>query len=269
LKQGFTVMSERSSKLKTRLRQGETTLGGWITVASPMIAEIMAGAGFDWVMIDTEHGGFSNEGLQTCLVAFNGSPSVPMVRVAWNDAVLIKQVLDMGADGILVPMVSSPAEARAAVAACKYPPEGTRGFGPRRASDYGRKTDAYVAQANESVIVIVQIEHINGVAQIDEILDTPGIDVACLGPTDLSGSAGVLRQFQHPTVVDGMTRVINAARARQMPASIGITFGDEDMQKWYSAGANFIFVGDDVTMLASHAGNRLATMRKMVSGKAG
>ena len=130
-------------------------------------------------MIDTEHGGFSNEGLQFCLVAFNGSPAVPMVRVAWNDAVLIKQVLDMGADGILVPMVSSPAEARAAVSACKYPPEGTRGFGPRRASDSGRKPDAYVAQANESVILIVQIEHINGVAQIDEILDTPGIDVVC------------------------------------------------------------------------------------------
>ena len=82
---GIRSMSERSSKLKTRLRQGETTFGGWITVANPMIAEIMAGAGFDWVLIDTEHGGFSNEGLQTCLVAFNGSPTVPMVRVGWND----------------------------------------------------------------------------------------------------------------------------------------------------------------------------------------
>ena len=262
-------MSERSSKLKTRLRQGETTFGGWLTVPHPMIAEIMAGAGFDWVMIDTEHGGFSNEGLQTCLVAFNGSPTVPMVRVAWNDAVLIKQVLDMGADGILVPMVSSPSEARAAVSACKYPPEGTRGFGPRRASDYGRKTDAYVAQANSSVVVILQIEHVNGVAQIEEILDTPGIDVVCLGPTDLSGSAGVLRQFQHPIVVDGMTRVIQAARARQMPASIGITFPENEMHKWHSVGANFIFCGDDTSMLASHVDKTLASMRQRISGKAG
>lgn len=260
-------MSERSMKLKQRLRGGETTFGGWITVANPMVAEIMAGAGFDWVFIDTEHGGFSNEGLQTCLVAFNGSPTVPMVRVAWNDAVLIKQVLDMGAEGILIPMVSSPAEARAAVSACKYPPEGTRGFGPRRASDYGRNTDAYVTQANESVIVTVQIEHVNGVAQIDEILDTPGIDVACLGPTDLSGSAGVLRQFDHPVVVGGMTKVINAARARQMPASIGITFDDKQMQRWYSAGANFIFCGDDVTLLATAAGRVLANMRQMASGR--
>jgi 2-keto-3-deoxy-L-rhamnonate aldolase RhmA len=259
-------MSERSSKLKQRLRAGETTFGAWITVPHPMIAEIMAGAGFDWVLIDTEHGGFSNEGLQTCLVAFNGSPSVPMVRVAWNDAVLIKQVLDMGADGILVPMVSSPAEARAAVAACKYPPEGSRGFGPRRASDYGRKTDAYVAQANASVIVILQIEHVNGVAQIDGILDVPGIDVICLGPTDLSGSAGVLRQFQHPVVVDGMTTVIKAARERQMPASIGITFPEKEMHKWYEVGANFIFCGDDVTMLASHVGKTLESMRQTIAG---
>ena len=259
-------MSERSSRLKSRLRLGETTYGGWLTVANPMIAEIMAGAGFDWVLIDTEHGGFSNEGLQTCLIAFNGSPTVPMVRVAWNDAVLIKQALDMGADGILIPMVSSAAEARAAVSACKYPPQGTRGFGPRRASDYGRNTDAYVAQANDSVIVIVQIEHVNGVADIDGILDTPGVDVACLGPTDLSGSAGVLRQFQHPTVVDGMTRVIQAARARQMPASIGITFADAEMKKWYGMGANFIFCCDDVSLLAVQAARSLANMRQLTSG---
>ena len=261
-------MSDRSMKLKNRLRGGQTTFGAWITIANPMVAEIMAGAGFDWILIDTEHGGFSNEGLQTCLVAFNGSPTVPMVRVAWNDAVLIKQALDMGAEGILIPMVSSVAEARAAVSACKYPPEGTRGFGPRRASDYGRNIDAYVAQANDSVIVIVQIEHVNGVAQIDRILDTPGIDVACLGPTDLSGSAGVLRQFQHPTVVDGMTAVIKAAKARQMSASIGITFSDNEMHKWYTLGANFIFCCDDVTLLASHASKTLANIRRIMSEKA-
>ena len=171
---GKFVMSVRSLDLKKRLRAGETTFGGWLTVANPVIAEIMAGTGFDWVVIDTEHGGFGNEGLMTNLIAFNGSPTVPIVRVPWNDAVRIKQILDMGADGVLVPMVNSPAEARAAVSACKYPSEGTRGFGPRRASDYGRKIDEYVAQANDGVVVILQIEHVDAVAQIDAILDTPG-----------------------------------------------------------------------------------------------
>ena len=261
-------MSERSMKLKHRLRGGETTFGAWLTVANPMVAEIMAGRrlrlGFHrhraWRL-------FSNEGFQTCLMAFNGSPTVPMTRVAWNDHVLIKQALDMGAEGILIPMVSSAAEARIAVSACKYPPEGTRGFGPRRASDYGRNTDAYVAQANDSVIVMVQIEHVNGVAQIDGILDTPGIDVACLGPTDLSGSAGVLRQFNHP---DGRGRhdqgdQRGARRARCPPASAS-PLPTSEMQRWYAAGANFIFCGDDVTLLAAAAGKVLANMRQMASG---
>ena len=146
------LVSVRSLALKERLKAGETTYGGWLTVASPVIAEIMAGTGFDWVVIDTEHGGFDNEGLMTDLIAFNGSPTVPIVRVPWNDAVRIKQILDMGADGILVPMVNS----RGRGARPRSPPastrrEGSRGFGPRRASDYGRKIDEYVAQANDGV----------------------------------------------------------------------------------------------------------------------
>src|SRR6185312_4154546 len=260
-------MSERSMKLKNRLRGGETTFGAWLTVANPMIAEIMAGAGFDWVFIDTEHGGFSNEGFQTCLMAFNGSPTVPMTRVAWNDHVLIKQALDMGAEGILIPMVSSAAEARAAVSACKYPPEGTRGFGPRRASDYGRNTDAYVAQANDSVIVTVQIEHVNGVAQIDEILDTPGIDVVCLGPTDMSGSAGVLRQFNHPVVVDCITKVLTAAKKRKLPACLGVTRPDEETRRWAALGANFMVTCEDVSALGTAVQRSLDHMRGVLSGR--
>ena len=113
-------MSARSLHLKQRLARGETTFGAWLSVSNPNIAEIMAGTGYDWVLIDAEHGPFGLEGLQVALMAFKGSSSVPIVRVAWNDPVRIKQVLDIGADGILVPMVGSAAEARAAVAACKY-----------------------------------------------------------------------------------------------------------------------------------------------------
>lgn len=257
-------MSKRSMELKKRLRAGETTFGGWLTVANPMIAEIMAGAGFDWVVIDTEHGGFGNEGLQTDLVAFNGSPTVPIVRVPWNDAVMIKQVLDMGADGILVPMVNSPDEARQAVSACKYPPEGTRGFGPRRASDYGRKIDEYVPQANESVIVIPQIEHVDAVRQIDAILDVPGIDVVCLGPTDLSGSAGVLRQFEHPVVAAAIKTVLAAAKKRNLPACLGVIRPDEETRQWVSQGANFMVTCEDVSALATAVSQSLAHMRGLV-----
>lgn len=260
-------MSSRSMTLKNRLTAGETTFGGWLTVANPMIAEIMAGAGLDWVVIDTEHGGFGNEGLQTDLVAFNGSPTVPIVRVPWNDAVMIKQVLDMGADGILIPMVNTPDEARAAVAACKYPPQGTRGFGPRRASDYGRKVDEYVAQANQSLIVIPQIEHVDAVAKIDDILAVPGIDVVCLGPTDLSGSAGVLRQFEHPTVAAAIKTVLTAAQKRKLPACLGVIRPDEETRKWIGLGANFMVTCEDVSTLGTAVAAALAHMRGLAGLK--
>jgi 2-keto-3-deoxy-L-rhamnonate aldolase RhmA len=260
-------VSVRSLLLKERLKAGETTYGGWLTVASPVIAEIMAGTGFDWVVIDTEHGGFDNEGLMTNLIAFNGSPTVPMVRVPWNDAVRIKQILDMGADGVLVPMVNSAAEATAAVAACKYPPQGIRGFGPRRASDYGRKTEEYVAQANDGVVVMLQIEHIDAVAQIDAILDTPGIDVVCLGPTDLSGSAGVLRQFEHPIVTEALTKVIDAARKRKLPACLGVVRPDAETRKWIALGANFMVTCEDVSLLGTAARQSLDHMRSVVGGR--
>jgi 2-keto-3-deoxy-L-rhamnonate aldolase RhmA len=260
-------MSVRSRALKKRLKAGETTFGAWLTVANPVIAEIMAGAGFDWVVIDTEHGGFGNEGLMTDLIAFNGSPTVPIVRVPWNDAVRIKQILDMGADGVLVPMVNSAAEAKAAIAACKYPPEGNRGFGPRRASDYGRKIDEYVGQANEGVIVILQIEHVDAVAQLDAILDTPGIDVVCLGPTDLSGSAGVLRQFEHPVVTDAITKVLTGAKKRKLPACLGVIRPDEETRKWVTLGANFMVTCEDVSALGTAVRQSLDHMRNVVGGK--
>ena len=159
-------MSQRSLELKKRLAAGATALGAWLSITDPVVAEIMAGAGFDYVLIDTEHAPWSLELLQTAMLAFRGMPTVPIVRVPWNDQVHVKQALDLGADGVLAPMVRSAAEARALVAAAKYPPDGIRGFGPRRASDYGRDIDAYVASANAETIVIPQIEDL-GAAEGD------------------------------------------------------------------------------------------------------
>jgi 4-hydroxy-2-oxoheptanedioate aldolase len=257
-------MSKRSLALKKRLRARETTFGCWLSFSNINVAEILAGTGFDWVLIDTEHGPFGIEGLQIVLAAFNGSNTVPIVRVPWNDAVRIKQILDLGADGVLVPMVNSPDEAKAAVAACKYPPEGVRGFGPRRASDYGRSTDAYVAQANEGTIVMLQIEHMKAVAQIDAMLKVPGIDIICLGPTDLSGSAGVLRQFNHPTVVAAVDKVIARAHAKGLPVCAGVAFPPEIMRDWVAKGANFVLAAEDSAMFRQGATDALARMRSAV-----
>ena len=183
-------MTTRGLNLKRRLRAGDVTIGAWISFAESAVAEIMAGSGFDWILIDTEHAPFSPEGLQTVLTAFNGQECVPIVRAPWNNPAVIKQALDLGASGVLVPMVNTPDEARAAVAACRYPPEGIRGFSPRRASDYYRRVAEYVASANDTVIIALQIEHIEAVKSIADIAAVPGIDVICLGPNDLSGSMG-------------------------------------------------------------------------------
>jgi 2-keto-3-deoxy-L-rhamnonate aldolase RhmA len=248
--------------LKEKMRSGAIALGGWLSLPDLSVAEIMAGAGFDWLMIDGEHGAFDLGTLQQAFAGLRGTATVPLVRVPWNDAVRIKQVLDIGGEGIMLPQVNSAAEARAAVAACKYPPEGIRGFGPRRASDWGRNIDAYVAGANDELLVIPQIESVAAAKDIDAILDVPGIDAICLGPNDLSGSVGLLRQVEHPTVANAIDHVIARCKARGVPACTGITLPPDRALAWAARGATFIFAADDADLLASGAARALAAFSK-------
>ncbi len=254
-------MSERSLDLKRRLRAGESVVGAWLTLADSVVAEVMASTGFDLILIDTEHGPFSIESLQTVLMAFRAQPTVPMVRVPWNDPVLIKQALDVGAEGILIPMVRSAEEARRAVAACKYPPEGIRGFGPRRASDYGRNVDDYVETANESIIVMPQLEHVDAARDIEAILDVPGVDCLCIGPNDLSGSAGYLRQLDHPVVADAINRILDAAKARGIAVAPGIALPDGAQPEWTERGATIVLATDDLGLVVRGAKEALARAR--------
>lgn len=255
-------MSTRSLALKERLKQGATLFGAWLSMTDPAVAEIMAGVGFDYVLIDTEHAPWTMPALQTALMAFRGSSSVPIVRVPWNDPVYIKQALDVGAEGIIAPMVRTTAEARAMVAACRYPPDGIRGFGPRRASDYGRNTDGYVADANRSIVVIPQIEDVRTVAEIDDFLGVDGIDAICIGPNDLSGSAGVMRQHDHPVVRDAIDRILRAATARGLAVCTGVTLPPEKQGDWVGRGARLALVTSDVELLAKGGAEALEACRK-------
>ena len=252
-------MSERALDLKRRLRDGATALGAWLSIADPAVAEIMAGAGFDYILIDTEHAPWSLESLQTALLAFRAVPTVPIVRVPWN--VHVKQALDVGAGGVLAPMVRSAAESRALVASAKYPPDGIRGFGPRRASDYGRNIDAYVTGANAATIVIPQIEDVGAAEAIDQILAVPGVDALCIGPNDLSGSAGVLRQHDHPVVRGAIDRILKAASARGIAVCTGVTLPLEQQHDWIARGARLALLTSDVELLAGGAAAALAAAR--------
>jgi 4-hydroxy-2-oxoheptanedioate aldolase len=255
-------MSQRSLAFKRRLAAGETMFGAWLSIADPVVAEIMATSGFDYIMIDTEHAPWTLGLLQTALMAFKGETTVPIVRVPWNDPVHIKQTLDLGADGILAPMVRTVEEARGLLRACRYPPAGIRGFGPRRASGYGRNTDEYVANANEGIIVVPQIEDIRTVDVLDEILDL-GVDALCIGPNDLSGSAGLLRQHDHPTVRGALDRILSAAKARGVAVCTGITLPASKQADWIGRGARMALVTSDVELLVNGTAGALAAVRSL------
>jgi len=175
--------------VKARLRRNEVSIGTWVGIGHPDVTERLADLGFDWLTFDTEHSPLSLETVQTMMMSMSFTDTcVPLVRLRWNDTVFIKRVLDMGAYGVIVPWVNSREEAEAAVSACKYPPEGVRGVGPRRAS---LRDPDYIKTANEEVLIVVMIETQRALDNLDEIFSVPGIDACFIGPWDLSTNLGV------------------------------------------------------------------------------
>lgn len=193
--------------LKKRLQNRDLTIGSWITIDSPVVAEIMARAGFDWLVVDMEHSAITLEGAQNLvrIIELCGIP--PLVRVGHNQPNLIKRVMDTGAHGVIVPMVNSRKEAEQAVASVKYPPRGFRGVGLARAQNYGADFEGYRAWNEDNSLVIVQVEHIEAVKNLTDILAVPGVDGFIVGPYDLSGSLGVPGQFDHPDVLKALQRI--------------------------------------------------------------
>lgn len=187
--------------VKQMLKEGRKTAGAWLQIASPMTAEIMSRAGFDWLIIDMEHGPGDILTLISQLQAMNGSGCAPLVRAPWNDFVVVKRILDAGAYGVLFPYINTKAEAEAAVRACKYPPEGIRGTaGSPRAAGYGQNARNYLPYANDQILILVAAETADAVANLDEILSVPGVDGVFIGPMDLSTSMGHMGNPTHPEV---------------------------------------------------------------------
>jgi 2-keto-3-deoxy-L-rhamnonate aldolase RhmA len=249
----------KGSILKERLRRGELALGAWICYSDPAVGEVMSDLGFDWICIDAEHVAFPLDKLQNLLIGLKGTESLVIVRIAGNDPVLIKQVLDLGFDGVMVPWVNTAEEARRAVAACKYPPEGIRGFGPRRASDYGRNIAEYVEHANENTFVVLQAENIKAVENINEIMSVPGVDVVLIGPADLTMSMGLFLQFDHPEVQSAFDKILEAGKKTGVP--VGLASDAETTQKMITRGVQFFSVCWDEECLVVTGSNALSTMR--------
>lgn len=236
---------------RERLADADRPLAGmWVCSGSPLIAEVAAGSGVDWLLIDMEHSANSLESVLHQLQAVSAYPVSPLVRVPWNDAVIIKQVLDLGAQDVIVPMVSSAAEAEAAVAATRYPPEGIRGVGSAlsRSARWNR-VDAYLRDGAAHVSLTVQIETSAGVDNAAEIAAVNGVDAVFVGPSDLAASLGRLGEQSHPDVVDAVHRTFSAVKAAGKAVGVN-AFDPAAADAYIRAGADFIAVGADVAMLA-------------------
>ena len=243
-------------------------VGTWVMSASPLVAEAVGCAGFDWAVVDMEHTPLDLMTVVHLLQAIAGTPMVPVVRVPWNDTVTIKRVLDAGAQTLLVPFVQNADEARAAVAACRYPPDGVRGMAAMgRASRFGTVPDFFRA-ANRSVGLIVQLETATAIERVDEIASVEGIDALFIGPGDLSGTMGFVGQLTHPEVIALTRRAVQRAKALGKP--IGTVGGTPEVVAQYRAmGFDFVAVASDLGLLMRAAQAALAAVRGTLAAPAG
>ena len=250
------------NSVKRKARAGQKTVGGWLQIASPMAAEIMSRAGFDWLIIDMEHGPTDIPTLIAQLQAMNGSDVIPFVRAPWNDFVIIKRILDAGAYGVLIPYVNTKSEAEAAVAACKYPPQGIRGVaGSPRAVGFGQKPINYLTQANDEIMVLVAVETRAAVKNIDEILKVPGLDGIFIGPMDLAASMGHLGEPHQPEVQSAIATI--EAKVLATEKILVSLAGDwEQAKTLYRRGYQMVMVMADGIALANLAAEKVAQFRQ-------
>lgn len=236
--------------------------GAIISMPVPQSAEILAAAGFDWVLIDMEHSSLSLSDVHNLLSA-GGEKLIKIVRVPGNDDIWIKRVLDLGCDGILVPMVNSAEAAASAVAAALYPPAGRRSVGVTRAHGYGPGFKDYVSTANSKIILMLQVEHIDAVKDIDQIIATPGLSAIFIGPYDLSSSMGLAGQVNHPDVVAAITLVKKKCREKDIPYGI-FSMTPEGLREHINDGCKYALCSIDAFMLATEANRVSEQLTKLI-----
>lgn len=258
----------RPNVLKQRLQRGENVLGCWTMIGNPQVVEILSLAGFDYLVLDQEHGLGDVTSLAAQLHAMSATPTVGVVRVPWNDHVYLKRVLDVGAEAVLIPSIETAEEARAAVAACRYPPQGRRGTASSsvRASSYGMAAD-YVATCADNLLIACQVESATAVENIDAILAVEGIDLMFIGPFDLSATVGQMGNLTHPTVAALLERAEKAIRAAGRPMGT-VPHPGCTAQQMFDRGYQFVNAGSDVARLRDGALADVKAFRTRYRGQA-
>jgi 2-dehydro-3-deoxyglucarate aldolase len=252
--------------LKAKLQKNTLTVGSWLQLNSPSAAEIMAQSGFEWLTVDMEHSVTSLETMQHLIQIIEGYKIVPLVRVGENNPDIIKRVMDAGAYGIIIPMINSAEDAKKAVSAVKYPPEGTRGVGIARAQGYGRDFERYASVINQESVVIVQIEHIDAVNNLEAILSVDGVDGCFIGPYDLSGSLGVPGNLTHKDVLAAISTVERICKKRKLPLGIHVVDPDISlMKKYIKAGYSLVAFSSDMLLLEKICREKMAALGQVRS----
>lgn len=245
----MTDASNGPDDFRARFVAGDA-LGTWISIGHPVVVEAAAVAGFDFVTIDAEHTELSLETVADLVRAAGAAPGDlgVIVRPAWNDPVRIKRILDIGINGIMVPMIESPSEAKELVEATRYPPDGVRGVASGRAAGYGKRFVQYVEEEHRSLITVAQIETRSGVERAAEIAAVDGIDSLFVGPADLSASLGAFAEWESPELRDAMRRVIDAGAAAGVPVGT-LTVRPADVDDRVERGFDYQIAGKDTTTL--------------------
>jgi 2-keto-3-deoxy-L-rhamnonate aldolase RhmA len=243
------MLKDDKPSLRQRLQAGEIVLGSWLMASSAVNAEILADAGFDWLAADCEHSDTSIEQVTNMARAVQGR-STMLVRVRECDTLVIRQALDVGTEGVIVPLIETPEQAAHAVRAAKYPPQGVRGYSFGRSNDWGTNFDGYAAAANDRIVVIAMIESALAVENIDAILAVDGIDGVYIGPYDMSGSYGITGQTSHPKIIEARQLVLDACANAGKAAGVHVVLPTpESLRATIAEGFRFVGVGGDIMFL--------------------
>jgi 2-dehydro-3-deoxyglucarate aldolase len=252
-----------ANQTKKNLINQKLSIGSWLTMGHQSVAEIMAGSGFEWIAIDMEHSVIEFQNAQNLIAHIKSRGIQALVRVSKNEEVVIKRVMDAGADGVIVPMINSKQDAEQAVNFVYYPPKGKRGVGLARAQQYGTGFEEYKKWLNEEAIVIAQIEHIKAVENIDEILLTTGIDGIIIGPYDLSGSMGTPGDYERDEVKGAIKRVEEACKKHKKALGFHVILPEyEKLNEKIKAGYSFLAFSIDFYFLGNKIKEEMVKIKK-------
>lgn len=252
--------------IREKLKKGKLVIGTHVQLDSCIASELFAEIGYDFIWIDWEHTALDRQQVQAHIMAVKGRPTAAFVRVPWNVHYIVKPVLDMGADGIIFPMIRTAEEASQAVASCRYPPEGSRGYGPIRANRLGLDDNLQYIEKNSSSSIwkIMQIEHKEGVDNLKEILSVKGVDAIVVGVNDLAGSLGRLGRTGDLQVQEYLDKIAAIAGASPVPLGLSTGYSGNVLAEWIKRGLQWLSMGSDFSFMAQGAATTLREVKSLL-----